>query len=217
MSNHWLVGCWLVGPLVRLAYRLCYAANLGWFNSQLPLQSLCLKAMPDANGDWSNGRSNQVVTQRHDMNHWQTLSMHFRPINCFPFKGASFLLFVLVSGFSKVWSLDTGQKCEMSYQIDIEDLYSLRPAPQLKLKTFESWNSCMTGVGSRTRRRPKSFMKKSGICNQLSNRYGRCLLSVNRHDTWYEILLYIIILLSGRVQHPICLILFKERKLKCGA
>ena len=53
LVGHWLVGRWLVGPLVPLScwgYR-SDAANLGWFNSQLPLQSLCLSATPDANGD----------------------------------------------------------------------------------------------------------------------------------------------------------------------
>ena len=53
MSTHWLVGPlvgwllagWSDGPLVRppcRGYR-SDAANLGWFNSQLPLQSLWLK------------------------------------------------------------------------------------------------------------------------------------------------------------------------------
>ena len=53
LVGHWLVGRWLVGPLVPLScwgYR-SDAANLGWFDSQLPLQSLCINALPDANGD----------------------------------------------------------------------------------------------------------------------------------------------------------------------
>ena len=39
---HWLIGCWLVGPLVHLSRRDYRgdAANLGWIDSQLPLQSL---------------------------------------------------------------------------------------------------------------------------------------------------------------------------------
>ena len=40
------------------------------------------------------------MTHRHDMSHSQTFSMHSKPINCFSFKGASFLLFVLVHAFS---------------------------------------------------------------------------------------------------------------------
>ena len=61
MSAHWLVGPlvgwsigWLaVGPLVPLS---CWGyrsdeANLGWFDSLLPLQCLCINTLPDANGD----------------------------------------------------------------------------------------------------------------------------------------------------------------------
>ena len=95
---HWLVGHWLVGPLVPLScwgYR-SDAANLGWFTSQLPIQSLCLNATLDANDDGSKGWNRLLVTHRHDMSHWQTFSMHFKPKNCFSLKGASFLLFALV-------------------------------------------------------------------------------------------------------------------------
>ena len=106
MSTHWLVGPlvgwllagWSDGPLVRppcRGYR-SDAANLGWFNSQLPLLSIWLNATPDAIGKWSKGPSNHVVMHRHDMSHRHTFSMHFKPIICFSFKGASFLLFVLV-------------------------------------------------------------------------------------------------------------------------
>ena len=76
MSTHWLVGPlvgwllagWSYGPLVRppcRGYRND-AANLGWFNSQLPSQSLCLNATPDSNGDLSKGWSKQVVMDRYD-------------------------------------------------------------------------------------------------------------------------------------------------------
>ena len=36
------------------------------------------------------------MTHRHDKSHLQTFSLHFKPINCFSFIDASFLLFVLV-------------------------------------------------------------------------------------------------------------------------
>ena len=53
LVGHWLVGRWLVGPLVPLS---CWGyrsdeANLGWFDSLLPLQCLCINTLPDANGD----------------------------------------------------------------------------------------------------------------------------------------------------------------------
>ena len=64
----WSIGCWLVGPLLRPLYQgyRRYAANLGWFNRQLPSQSLCLNATLDSNGDSSKGWSKQVVLDRYD-------------------------------------------------------------------------------------------------------------------------------------------------------
>ena len=60
-----------------------HAAILKWFDGLIPSQSLCVNAMPDAKGDQSGGRSNQVLTRGYDMSHWRSFSMHYKPINCF--------------------------------------------------------------------------------------------------------------------------------------
>ena len=63
-----------VGVNKEQAYYHCrdqrsHAANLKWFDGQIPLQSLCVNATPDAKGDQSGRRSNKVLTRGYDMSH----------------------------------------------------------------------------------------------------------------------------------------------------